>query len=260
MKTLYKHVHLVIDDKREYLDGSILINNGVIEDVFIQSNKIIDDAKELDMNGKIFIPMFFDTKSKLEKQKGVINRFVCSEKVLEEPTHLVSDESIKTLKNVCAVTRIKNYQKVNGVKTFINPSSIENIFADAVSDITKEKVLDFNKNKMINYAFQNKCFVEFGIDNSINDDYISFVFKNIDVDKILLISFDHDDILDQIKRLHKLNISLTDIVAMTSINPNAFYGNTKQEGYLIKGKSADIICLDDNLNLDFVLVKGEKYD
>ena len=32
MKTLYKHVHLVIDDKREYLDGSILINDGIIED------------------------------------------------------------------------------------------------------------------------------------------------------------------------------------------------------------------------------------
>ena len=116
MKTLYKHVHLVIDDKREYLDGSILINDGIIEDVFVQSNKTIEDAKELDMNGKIFIPMFFDTKSKLEKQKGVINRFVCSEKVLEEPTHLVSDESIKTLKNVCAVTRINNYQKVNKAK------------------------------------------------------------------------------------------------------------------------------------------------
>ena len=70
MKKLYKHVHLVIDDKREYLDGSILINDGIIEDVFIQSNKTIEDVKELDMNGKIFIPMFFDTKSKLEKQKG----------------------------------------------------------------------------------------------------------------------------------------------------------------------------------------------
>ena len=35
MKKLYKHVHLVIDDKREYLDGSILINDGIIEDVFV---------------------------------------------------------------------------------------------------------------------------------------------------------------------------------------------------------------------------------
>ena len=29
MKTLYKHVHIIIDDKREYLDGSILIEGRV---------------------------------------------------------------------------------------------------------------------------------------------------------------------------------------------------------------------------------------
>ena len=260
MKTLYKHVHLVIDDKREYLDGSILINDGVIEDVFVQSNKIIDDAKELDMNGKIFIPMFFDSKSKPEKQKGVIKKYICSDKVLEESTHLISDDDIKILKIICAITRINNYKKVNGIKTLINPSSEKNVFADGVSDITKDKVLDFDNNKMINYAFANNCYVEFGIDKSISDEYINFVFKNIEVNKILLISFEHDNILDQIKRLHRLNISLPDIVAMTSINPNNYYGYGNQEGYLIKGKPANIVCLDDNMDLEFVMVKGEKND
>ena len=260
MKTLYKHVHLVIDDKREYLDGSILINDGVIEDVFVQSNKSVDDAKELDMNGKIFIPMFFDSKSKKEKQKGVIKKYICSSKVLDEPTHLMCDDEITILKNICAVTRINNYKKVNGIKTLINPSNNKNIFADGVSDITKDKVIDFNNNKMINYAFENNCVVEFGVDNSVSDEYINFVLKNIEIDKILLISFGHDNILDQIKRLHKLNVSLNDIVALTSINPNVYYGFGKQEGYLIKGKPANIICLNDNMDLEFVMVKGEKND
>ena len=143
MKTLYKHVHLVIDDKREYLDGSILINDGIIEDVFVQSNKVIEEAEEIDMNGKIFIPMFFDSKSKKEKQKGVIKKYICNDKVLDEPTHLITDDEIANIKNICAVTRINNYKKLNGIKTLINPSAEINIFADGVSDITKEKNLNF---------------------------------------------------------------------------------------------------------------------
>lgn len=258
MKTLYKHVHLVIDDKREYLDGSILINDGIIEDVFVQSNKSFEDAKEIDMNNKIFIPSFFDSKSKINKQVGVIKRFVCSDKTLDEPIHLLSDEDINETKNISAVTRLNNYKKVSGIKTFINPSNDINIFADGVSDITKEPNINFNSNKMINYAISNNCFIEFGIDSNIKDEYIKFIFKNIDINKILLISYDHDDIKDQIKRLYKLNLPLTDIVAITSINPYNFYGNNKQDGYLIKGKPANIVCLNDNMDIEFVLNKGEK--
>lgn len=259
MKTLYKHVHLVIDDKREYLDGSILINNETIEDVFVQSNKTIEDIKEIDMQGKIFIPAFFDSKSKTEKQKGVVKRFVCSKNVLEEPTHLITDDEIKNTNNIFAVTRINENKRVRGIKTLINPSQEKIISADGVSDITEEKELLFNSNRMINYAFGNNCFIEFGVDNNISDDYIKFVLKNIESNKIMLISFNHDDIIDQIKRLHKLNITYQDIVAMTSINPYRFYGYNKQDGYLIKGKPANIVCLNDSLDIEFTLIKGEKY-
>lgn len=258
MKTLYKHVHLVVDDKREYLDGSILINDGIIEDVFVQSNKTIEESKEIDMKGKIFIPSFFDTKSKKEKQKGVTKRFVCSDKEIDEPTHLITDDEVEGIKNIYAVTRINKYQKVNSIKTFISPSSEQNIFADGVSDITKEMHLDFNSKKMINYAFDNNCFVEFGIDNKLNDNYINFVFKNIDINKIMLISYDHDNIIDQVKKLNKLNIPLTHIVAITSINPYQFYENSKLNGSLIKGKPANIVCLNEKMEYEFTLLKGEK--
>lgn len=259
MITLYKHVHLIIDDKREYLDGSILINDKTIEDVFIQSNKIVEDAKEIDMQGKIFIPAFFDSKSKIEKQLGVIKRFVASEKVLDEDTHLISDEEINDMKNICAVTRINTYKKVNCIKTLINPSSEENKFADAVSDIAKEQNINLNSNKMINYALANNCFVEFGIDNSLKDEYIKLVLKNIEANKIMLISYKHDNIIDQIKRLRNLNVSYQDIVAMTSINPYSFYGYNKQDGYLIKGKPANIVCLNDKNELEFTLIEGERH-
>lgn len=258
MKTLYKHVHLVIDDKREYLDGSILIEDGIIKDVFIHSNKSFDDVKEINMKGKIFIPSFFDSKSKIKKQKGISKRFVCSNKILNEPTHLITDKEVKN-KNVFAVTRIKNTKKAKGVKTFFNPSCAATKNINAVSDITKQMNVDLNSNKLINYVLNNNCYIEFGIDKKLSDNYIKFILKNIESNHILLISFSHDDIINQIKRLRKLNVSLTDIVAMTSINPYTFYGSKKQDGYLIKGKPANIVCLNDNMNIEFVLDKGERY-
>ncbi|MDO5850533.1 MAG: hypothetical protein Q4P14_04890 [Methanobacteriaceae archaeon] len=259
MKILYKHVHLIIDDKREYLDGSILINDKTIEDVFIQSNRKVEDAKEVDMQGKIFIPAFFDSKSKKDKQKGVVKRFVASNELLNEDVHLISDGEIIENRNICAVTRIYNYKKVNSIKTLINPSSEENKFADAVSDITKEQNINLNSNRMINYAFANNCFVEFGIDNNIKDEYIKFVLKNIEVNNIILISYEHDDIINQVKRLRKLNVSYQDIAAMTSINPYSFYGYNRQDGYLIKGKPANIVCLDERDEIEFTIIEGEKH-
>lgn len=209
MKILYKHVHLVIDDKREYLDGSILINDGIIEDVFVQSNKSFDDANEIDMNGKIFIPKFFDSNKK--------------------------DSTL-----------------------FMDPLSKLNESAKAINDITVSTIIDFNSDKGINYAFSNKYYVEFGIDDSLKNEYITFILKNINSDKLLLINRNHDDIYKQIKRLISLGVSLTNIVAMTSINFFNLYGNSKQDGYLIKGKPADIVCLDENFNKVFEMTKGEK--
>lgn len=63
MKYLLKHAHLIIDNKREYLDGALLIDNDVIADVFYQTNKTesIEDAKVIDLNGAIIMPGFFET-------------------------------------------------------------------------------------------------------------------------------------------------------------------------------------------------------
>lgn len=259
MRTLYKHVHLVIDDKREYLDGSILINDQYIEDVFVQSNRNIDeDCKVVDMKNKIFIPSFFDSKSKSTKQKGVLKKYICSDKVLEQETHLLIDKDIKETNNICAITFTNNYKKINSIKTLCSPNNsiIDNV--DGISDITALKSLSFDNTNMLNYALSNKCFCEFGIDDSISNEYIKFILKNIDVSNLTLVSYNHDDFDKQIKRLHNLNIPLVDIVALSSYNALKFYGQDKLEGSLIKGKLANIVCLDEDMNIEFVLCKGEK--
>ena len=64
MKYLLKHCHLIVDSNREYLDGALLINEDIIEDIYYQSNKIpeIDSEYELvDLGGKLLMPGFFDS-------------------------------------------------------------------------------------------------------------------------------------------------------------------------------------------------------
>ena len=63
MKYLLKHAHLIVDNNREYLDGALLIEDEIIKDVFVQSNKLddINDAQIIDLKGQLIMPGFFDT-------------------------------------------------------------------------------------------------------------------------------------------------------------------------------------------------------
>lgn len=64
MQYLLKHGHLIVDGNREFIDGALLVNDDVISDVFAQSNKIPDidtEYQEIDLEGKLVMPGFFDT-------------------------------------------------------------------------------------------------------------------------------------------------------------------------------------------------------
>ena len=63
-RILFTHSHLVIDGKREYEDGALLVNGETIEDVFIDSGHIRyieGEYEERDLEGRIVMPGFFDT-------------------------------------------------------------------------------------------------------------------------------------------------------------------------------------------------------
>lgn len=63
MKYLFKHAHLVVDEKREFIDGALLVEDEIIKDVFTQSNKLDDiEADEvIDLKGSLVMPGSFDT-------------------------------------------------------------------------------------------------------------------------------------------------------------------------------------------------------
>lgn len=259
MRTLYKHCHIIVDDKREYLDGSIIINDKYIEEVFVNTKEINDnDLIQIDLQGNIITPSFFDSKSNDKEQIGVFKKYIYSDKILDVDTHLYSDDDIKDYNHVKAITQKNNYHKNNLIKTLFDVNNKSNIFVDGVSDISQIDSLDLKKDTMLSYVLMNNVFVEFGIDDSMSDNYIKFILKNIDVNNISLISYNHQELYKQVKRLIQLNISWCDIVGLSSLNALRFYKEDKLEGSIIRGKLANIICFNDAGDIKFCLKEGRK--
>ena len=147
---------------------------------------------------------------------------------------------------------------------------------------------------LVNAAFMNKGYYSELIADGehIDRNVLSLVVKNIDREKIILVSDSstargledgehiflskpctkkgivfktHDghfagsvvSINDEIKVLHELGVKYTDLLLYSSLNAFRLYGLDNQYGTLTKGKYADIVIMDDDLNIKKVLVQGE---
>ena len=147
---------------------------------------------------------------------------------------------------------------------------------------------------LVNLAFADKKYVEIiadGIHLDLN--ILKLIYKNIDRNHLLLISdglsmagladgnyiFENSEVIkdglkiirkednklcggasfivDGLKNMYKIGASYNDLLLMSSLNAYRLYDLDKQYGSLIKGKYADIVVLDDELNLLFTYLKGE---
>lgn len=199
MKYFLKHGHLIIDRNKEYLDGSILIEDKKILDVFVNSNKEFLDAQTIDLKGKVILPNFFNSDLKKD------------------------------------------------------PKLIEELFLDTgyLEPISDSKT---------NEAFSNKYYVSVNI-YDLNEIVTKLIINNINKDKLILIEGKKGYSLDlQIKKLRKMNVSFSDILAYTSKNAYEYSSLDWYYGSLRKGKSADILLLDEKGNILNRYIDGKFYD
>ena len=147
---------------------------------------------------------------------------------------------------------------------------------------------------LVNMAFDDTCkYVEIVGDGiHLNKETLKLVHKNIRRDRLMLVSdaiafagkedgdflFEgkmchkkgreckNEDnkicggasfIIDEIKNMYEVGASLNDLLLMSSLNAYRFYGLDKRFGSLVKGKYADIVVLDDDLNLVFTYGRGK---
>ncbi|MBR4471137.1 MAG: N-acetylglucosamine-6-phosphate deacetylase [Erysipelotrichaceae bacterium] len=146
---------------------------------------------------------------------------------------------------------------------------------------------------LVNCAFMNRWYCELISDgNHVDRNVLKLVLNNIDKDKIILVSdssiarnlpdgeyefiskkctkkgtkfISHDghyagsvvSINDEMKVLYELGAKYCDLLMYSSLNAFRFYGLDKKYGTLEKGKYADLVIMDDDLNIRNVYVKGK---
>ena len=218
-KILFKHVHLIIDDYREYEDGAILFDEDKIIEVYVHSNKIFDDidAKTIDLNNKILMPSFFDTSLLDDKQ------------IIVDPLNVSNIDSNKkiVLGNTSALAKQVNIDYDGFYNLFINMSGF-----------------DYKDFGLVNLALENNDkYVE--IDGSLDKSILNIVYKLIRKDHLILIG----DIKAGVKKLFDLKVSYGDILAFSSLNAYRFFDMDKTYGSLIKGKKSKFMIFDDDFNL-----------
>ena len=146
---------------------------------------------------------------------------------------------------------------------------------------------------LVNGAFMNKWYVELIADgNHIDRNVLKLVINNIDSDLIMLVTDsstarglkdgEYDfmskhcikkgttfittdghfagsvvSINDEMKVLYELGAKYTELLKYSGLNAYRLYGLDKTYGTLQKGKSSDIVIMDEELNIKNVLVKGK---
>lgn len=234
MRVLLIHANLIVDGNKSFEDGALLINGEHIEEVFPHSNKIkydLTDVEKINVKGLKIIPDFY--------YEDINKKFIL------DP---LNNES-KLLANM-----FKEKSKILLGKTEAKLKDVKDIEYDGFYDLYENMTGFCHKDLgLVNLAFyQRDKYVELN-PNIIDASVLKFTIDNLRKDRVILIG----DLVSGIKRLRKLHYSFNDILLMSSLNGYTFYDENKLCGSLVKGKYANLQCVDDEGKIIFKFNKGK---
>lgn len=210
MKTLLIHGHLIIDDYRQFLDGSLLIDDKHILEVYPQYVEL-DDVTVLDLNGSLVFPKFLDL--------GILDEY----QVVVDPLDAVDGGDKKIM--------------LGNTRGYLDEVHIEyDGYYDLFNNMTGFSVDRFG---LVNGAFNDDRYVE--LDSSLDGTILSVVYRLKRKDRIILIG----NIEEGIRKMYKLGANFNELLMMSSLNAYRLFGLDKQRGSLIKGKSSAIEVIGD---------------
>ena len=209
MKTLLIHGHLIIDDYRQFLDGSLLVDDKHILEVYPQYVEL-DDVTVLDLKGKLVFPKFLDL--------GILDEY----QVVIDPL-----DNIKTDKKIM----------LGNTRGYLDEVHIEyDGYYDLFNNMTGFSTDRFG---LVNGAFNDDRYVE--IDSSLDETILNVVYRLKRKDRIILIG----NIEEGIRKMYRIGANFNELLMMSSLNAYRLFGLDKQRGSLIKGKSSAIEIIGD---------------
>ena len=145
MKTLLIHGHLIIDDYRQFLDGSLLVDDKHILEVYPQYVEM-DDVVVVDLKCALVFPKFLDL--------GILDKY----QVVVDPL-----DNIKTDKKIM----------LGNSKAYMDEVHIEyDGYYDLFNNMTGFSVDRFG---LVNGAFNDDRYVE--LDSSLDETILSVVYR-----------------------------------------------------------------------------------
>ena len=209
MKTLFIHGHLIIDDYRQFLDGSLLVDDKHILEVYPQYVEL-DDVSVVDLKGALVFPKFLDM--------GILDEY----QVVVDPL-----DNIKTDKKIM----------LGNTRGYLDEVHIEyDGYYDLFNNMTGFSTDRFG---LVNGAFNDDRYVE--IDSSLDETILNVVYRLKRKDRIILIG----NIEEGIRKMYRIGANFNELLMMSSLNAYRLFGLDKQRGSLIKGKSSAIEIIGD---------------
>jgi len=195
-----------------------------------------------------------------EPDINVINKFLSNSTKIKQMT--IALERKETHK-IAEILRNHNIKVMAGH----SDATIEDVYGyiDGITHLYKYMRSYHHIDKtLVNLALDSDYYFELIADKSkIDKDVIRHTINIVNKDKLMLISDskannkEFNGITNEVKLLKSLGARNTELLCYSSLNAFRFYGYDKEYGTLQKGKMADIVCLDDEMNVVFTYVKGE---
>ena len=251
-EVLLTHADIYTDERKVYLDGSILIDDGKIIDIYHGVKKNYE-GKIIDLKGNMIIPSFFSLNEKGDVQKGVSDYLRVDhmdDHALGLFKYVTEDSDLKDVK-VALVDRDMILD--DDIKVVLGMADIKDIARyhfDAIGPLYKDMgVLDMYHPNIIAQALFSDHYVILDTDG-LDEEVIKFTLRNKDHDKVIIES---DDMLGVLK----LDIPMSDLIGYLDINAHAFLGHGHRYGRLMKGNEASFIILDQKRNYLFSFIRGK---
>lgn len=257
-EVMFINCQIVADERKTYLNGSIHVRDGKIQDIY-HSPKKDYEGKVIDLKGLTMIPAFFSLDTFSVPQVGTgsyLRRDHLDDKCLGLFKDYVYDPDIEDDQVRLALINEDidtEALKAKGIKLVLGHSDItideiEKLDVDAIGPLFYDMSFDPYHPSLISYALMSDKYVLLDT-RDLPKITLDLAIKNIRKDRLIFIG---DHLLDDMKR----DIDLNDLVAYTSTNAHDLLGHPKNNGRLMRGSKADFIILDKERNYVLSYIGG----
>lgn len=251
---LLTNAHLIIDEKREYLNGALAICDGIISALLVQSEHLYADFKDyqkIDVRGHIiqsgFVhPLLIDISFNLALlhenllKKGITSYLGV---VKDYETFLLAEKDSFCLGYYCT--------------NYIPPFKTSKFLANISSNIivrAKQKIAT------LNYSSSADLLEILNDEESLKfvclNDFLYLNTLKKASSRYKIIAYPQNS-YSSLKALNTYNYR--DKAAITSLNILRFFNLDLSQGSLVRGKKADLVCYNKDYKILFTIKGGKIY-